>query len=421
MIAWLSGRTMKWFVKAALPVAVLAAAVLGAGYLQATKEPIEPKPVAEKVWTVAAAPVVRADVQPVMRLYGEIIAGREVELRPLVEGRVVEVGADFVDGGVVHAGDLLVAIDPFAYRADMSEYEARIAEARARRDEIYAELGAATDMIAHDRRQLELARREVARRERLRQSQAGSEKALDDAYLALSQREQQLIERQQTIDRLAAQAAQQKAVIERWQVALRRARRDLADTRLTAPFDGYLVDTDAAVGKRVGTGDRIARLIDADRLEARFHVSGGEFARVLAAGGYRGRAVEVSWRVGGQAFTFAATLDRIRSEIDAESGGVDLYARIEGQGADGVLRPGAFVEVRLADRTYEDVVRLPQSALHDGDTVYAVVDERLEPRQVEVVVRSGNDILVRGDLAPGDMVVTSRLPEIGPGIRVAVR
>lgn len=421
MIAWLSGRTMKWFVKAALPVAVIAAAVLVAGLLWANKPPFEPKPAQEKVWTVAAVPVIHADVQPVMRLYGEIIAGREVELRPLVEGRVVEVGADFVDGGVVHAGDLLVAIDPFAYRADMSEYEARIAEARARLDEIYAELGAATDMIAHDRRQLELARREVARRERLRQSQAGSEKALDDAHLALSQREQQLIERQQTIDRLAAQAAQQKAVIERWQVALRRARRDLADTRLTAPFDGYLVDTDAAVGKRVGTGDRIARLIDADRLEARFHVSGGEFARVLAAGGYRGRAAEVSWRVGGQEFTFAATLDRVRSEIDAESGGVNLYARIEGHGADGVLRPGAFVEVRLADRTYEDVVRLPQSALHDGDTVYAVVDERLEPRQVEVVVRSGNDILVRGDLAPGDMVVTSRLPEIGPGIRVAVR
>ena len=421
MIAWLSGRTMKWFVKAALPVAVIAAAVLVAGLLWANKPPFEPKPAQEKVWTVAAVPVIHADVQPVMRLYGEIIAGREVELRPLVEGRVVEDGADFVDGGVVHAGDLLVAIDPFAYRADMSEYEARIAEARARLDEIYAELAAATDMIAHDRRQLELARREVARRERLRQSQAGSEKALDDAHLALSQREQQLIERQQTIDRLAAQAAQQKAVIERWQVALRRARRDLADTRLTAPFDGYLVDTDAAVGKRVGTGDRIARLIDANRLEAHFHVSGGEFARVLAAGGYRGRAAEVSWRVGGQEFTFAATLDRVRSEIDAESGGVNLYARIEGHGADGVLRPGAFVEVRLADRTYEDVVRLPQSALHDGDTVYAVVDERLEPRQVEVVVRSGNDILVRGDLAPGDMVVTSRLPEIGPGIRVAVR
>ncbi len=413
---------MKRLAKIGLPIAVIGVAVLGAGILQATKRPVEPKPVQEQVWTVAAVPVVRNDVQPVMRLFGEIIAGREVELRPLVEGRVDDFAADFVDSGVVRAGDLLVAIDPFEYRADMSEYEARIAEARARLDEIYAELGAATDMIAHDRRQLELARREVARRERLRQSQAGSEKALDDAHLALSQREQQLIERQQTIDRLAAQAEQQKAVIERWRVALRRARRDLADTRLTAPFDGYLVDTDAAVGKRVGAGDRIARLSDAGRLEAQFHLSSGEFARVLAAGGYRGRAAEVLWRVGGQTFTFAATVDRMKSEIDAESGGVDLYARIEGQGADGVLRPGAFVEVRLADRVYEDVVRLPRSALHNGDTVYVVVDERLRPRHVEVVVRSGNDILVRGDFEPGDnMVVITRLPEIGPGIRVVVR
>ncbi len=50
-----------------------------------------------------------------------------------------------------------------------------------------------------------------------------------------------------------------------------------------------------------------------------------------------------------------------------------------------------------------------------------MVDERLEPRQVEVVVRSVNDILVRGDLAPGDVVVTTLFSEIGPGIRVAVR
>ena len=66
-------------------------------------------------------------------------------------------------------------------------------------------------------------------------------------------------------------------------------------------------------------------------------------------------------------------------------------------------------------------VRLPESALHGGDTVYAVVGEHLAAREVEVVVRTGREVLVRGDFAPGDRIVTTRFPEIGPGVRVAVR
>ena len=60
-----------------------------------------------------------------------------------------------------------------------------------------------------------------------------------------------------------------------------------------APFDGFLIDTETAIGKRVGVGDPIARLIDAGRLEAKFHLSDRAFARLLAAGGYQGRSARV--------------------------------------------------------------------------------------------------------------------------------
>ena len=404
-----------------LALAILAGAGGTAYWLWETRPRIQAKLPQERVYMVAAVPAERIDAQPAMRVFGEIVAGREAELRPLVAGRVIEVGADFVEGGVVRAGALLIAIDPFDYRAQVAEYEARIDEARAKLAEINALVASAKDLLERDRDQLKLSRREVERREKLRGTLAGSEKTLDDARMALSQHEQQVITRQETIDRLAAQAEQQKAVIERWRVALKRARRDLEQTQLGAPFDGYLVETDAAVGKRLGVGDRVARLIDSDRLEARFHLSDAQFARLLAAGGYRGRAVTVIWRVGAQEFTYDAMTDRVSGEIDAASGGVDMYARIRNPGADGVLRPGAFVEVRVPDRVYSDVVRLPGHALHGGGTVYAVVDGRLEARVVEVLVRDGGDVLVDGDLSPGDLVVTTRFPEMGAGLRVAVR
>ncbi len=410
----------RWL-KIGLPIVILVGAGLGVSYLRATRPQVEPEPPRERAWTVSAVPAKRTDVRPEMRLFGEVVAGRQVALRPLVAGRVAEVGENFLEGGVVRAGEMLIAIDPFAYRTQVAETEARLTEARAKRAEIAAELGAARDLLEHDREQVGLARRDVERREELRQSLAGSEKALDEARMALSQRTQQAIEREERIERLTAQLEQQRAVIDRLEVELERARRDLEDTRLEAPFNGFLVDPDAEIGKRVGVGDRVARLIDADRLEVRFHASNNDFARLLAAGGYRGRNARVLWRVGKEALAFEAVIDRVEGEIDPTTGGVELFARIRDAGPEGILRPGAFMEVLVPDRVYDNVVRLPESALHEDDTVYVVVDGRLEARDIEVLVHTAGDVLVRGALRPEDRVVTTRFPEIAPGVRVAVR
>jgi len=85
------------------------------------------------------------------------------------------------------------------------------------------------------------------------------------------------------------------------------------------------------------------------------------------------------------------------------------------------LRPGAFVEIRLPDRAYDDAALLPETALHDERTVYAVEDGRLVPRAVALLARIGNDVVVRGALKPGDAIVTSRFAEIGPGAKVTTR
>jgi hypothetical protein len=67
------------------------------------------------------------------------------------------------------------------------------------------------------------------------------------------------------------------------------------------------------------------------------------------------------------------------------------------------------------------VARLPESALYDADTVYVIVDGRLERRGVELVARVGNDVLLRGGIRDGDQVAVTRFAEIGPGQKVEVR
>ena len=387
------------FLKIALPLLTLVCAVLAVGYLRATKPEIERTGFEERARPIAAATVAILDVQPSISAYGEVVAQRDVELRALVAGPVVAVGENFVNGGTVRAGDLLVEIDPFEYRAAVTEAEAALAEARAQLAETRAELGAEESGLTEDRTQLALAERELARREALLAKGTAAQKTVDDALVRRSERARAVAATERRAAGLRARLARQDAVIARSRVALERAERDLENTRLIAPFDGYLTDVSAALGKRLGVNDRVVRLLDQARLDIRIQLSDGDYGRLVSSpAGLRGRPV-----------------------VDAASGGVRVYARIEDAGARVPLRPGAFVEVRIPDRVYRAAARLPETALVGGDTVYAVVEGRLEPRPVALLARVGNDVVVSGGIADGERVATTRFPEIGPGVKVQVR
>ena len=410
------------FLKIALPLLTLVCAVLAVGYLQATRPDIERTASAERAMPIAASTVRIADIQPAIDAFGEVVAQRDVELRALVAGPVVAVGENFVNGGTVRAGELLVEIDPFEYRAAVTEAEAALAEARAQLAETRAELGAEEAGLTEDRTQLALAERELDRREALLAKGTASEKTVDDALVRRSDRARALAATERRIAGLRARIARQEAVIARTGVARERAERNLTNTRLVAPFDGYLTSVSAALGKRLGVNDRVVRLLDLERLDIRIHLSDADYGRLVSsAAGLQGRPVEVTWRAGDRNFPFRAVVQRADGEVDAASGGVRVYARIEQEASRVPLRPGAFVEVSIPDRVYREAVRLPETALVGGDTVYAVVGDRLEPRPVALLARVGNDVVVSGGITEGDNIATTRFPEIGPGVKVEVR
>ncbi|MCG8691686.1 MAG: efflux RND transporter periplasmic adaptor subunit [Minwuiales bacterium] len=417
---------MKRFVvgaaKLLLPLLILAAGAGGFVLLVQTRPQLAPNEPQERVWVIGAETARLADIQPQLRLFGEVVAGRQVELRALVAGEVVEVAEQFREGGYVEQGELLVQIDPFDYQATLDEQTAQLQEARARLDEIEARRASDAEALARDKEMLEVRERDLARVTRLFKSGNVSEKSLDEAQMALSLEQQSVTTRQHSLEAESARTRQQKAAIARLEVAVRRAERDLRQTRLAAPFSGFLSDTEAEVGRRLSVNDRVAELIEADYLEARVHLSDAQYGRIVQAeGDIRGRAARVYWRSGGGDLAYRATVERIGSRVDATTGGVDIYARLTLSSARTPIRPGAFVEVQIADRLYPSVIRLPETVLYDDDTVYVVNDGRLARRKVEIAGRDGNSVLLRGDLKDGEQVVVTRFTEIGPGVAVEVR
>ncbi|MBM3482231.1 MAG: efflux RND transporter periplasmic adaptor subunit [Alphaproteobacteria bacterium] len=413
---------VKTIFKFALPLLVLGGAVVVAGVLQATKPELVPTAPAERSWLVSTTIAKVETVQPDVIAYGEIVAVRDIELRAAVAGPVIEASPAFLDGAKVKAGNVLVRIDPFEFEIALGEASAALAEAEARLIELSAQIAAEEASLKQNNSQIALTERELKRREKLKEGGVGTDKSIDDVRMQMSEREEARTQRRENLKAWRARADQSRAQITRLELAKKRAQRDLDDATIRAPFDGYLTETAASLGKRLGPNDRIGRLIDVSSLEAKFHVSDAVYGRLInGKGTLDDKKVAVRWRSGDSVREFDATLARIGSRTAASSGGIELYARLNAFDGETPLRPGAFVEIELADRMFEQAALLPDTALHDDKMIYVVTDGRLEVRQVQLLARAGNDVIVQGKVKTGDVVVTSRFAEIGPGAKVTQR
>ena len=400
--------------KLLIPVGVVLFSVLMAGLLRATKQQAVINPDEERVWSVETTSVRIGNEQPKVHLFGEIIAGRQANLRSLSAGVVVSVSSNFIDGGKVVKGEKLITIDPFIAARKLLEREALLSEARARYEEFLVIRSSDLALLAEEQRQLDSAQSDLSRYEEL-ESGVVSKQKMDEKRLAASQAKGVVLARQQRASVLNTKIEQQQAVIDRYDASRERAVEDFENTQMYAPFDGYLTDIKAAQGMQLKSGDFVARLIDADRLEVRIFLSNSQFGRMFA-GSPSFPSLEIKWNVGETEFLFDATIERMESQIDSSLGGVHVYARLGAEASKSFLRPGAIVNVLAQDRVYEKVVRLPEEVLYDEDTVYVVIKGRLRKRHVSVVGRDENYVLLRGALLEGDLVVLTRFDGIGEGV-----
>jgi len=426
-------KTVRLGAQILLPVVVIAIALGLYQYMKATKPPARVRAAQEIVFPIRSKPVQFINNQPILTLYGTTVAGRQVELRALVAGKVRQTGPQLMAGGEVKAGDTLLEIDAFDYEVDLSEAKSQLAEARAKLIETEASLEVERGNLTSAREQLQLARTDLNRAQTLGTRGTISKRTVDDRRLVLSQRQQTVTQLENSLKVWSARKTQQQATVSRLETVLARARKRLAETRLKAPFNSYVSDVGAQVGRMLSVNDRVATLIDRDWIDVRFSIADRQFGRLAADGaGVVGRPLQVIWDVGSKKLSYTAKIERIDARVEAKDGGIQVYGRIEMQDDAVPIRPGVFVEIRLQDIEYRNVVKVPSEALYDGNDngpetnndrgsetagdekyVYVIVDGQLRKRRVTVVGASGQDFLIRGDIQPGERIMVTRLSRPG--------
>lgn len=377
-----------------------------------------PRAAAERVFAVEIGTVAVGEARPVVSAYGEIRAGRRLEIRAGAAGRLVHISPKLRDGAETAAGELLFRIDP-------ADYEARVADAEAARREAAANLAEArqaVEVAREETRSAELQRdlraAGLARRRTLLGRGVATTAEFEEAEMALAAAAQAVSGRMQAA--IAAEIRIERAGLglERAEIALAEARRALAETETRAPFSGIVAEVDAVEGGLVATNERLAALIDPAALEVAFRLSSAEFARIVAPGGsVPPLPFEASLALDGAAFAASGALARAGAESGSGETGRLIWGRLDPSSA-GLLRPGDFVTVRLGEPPLAGVAVLPAAAVSEtGEMLLVDAEDRLRPHAVGILRRQGDAVIVAG--APdGARYLRARAPQLGAGVKV---
>mgnify|MGYP000055960181 FL=1 len=258
--------------------------VVGAVQTRLNAEPRKP-PVRERVFAVNLVTAKLQEVTPELIAFGRIESRRTLELRSAQGGRIIHLSDRFEEGGVVQAGEILIQIDPSDVQAALEEAEADMLDSRAEERDATRDLILANDELEATQDQAQLRARAHQRQLELQERGVGTTAAVEAAELTAVQARQAVISRRQAVSQAEARVDKAATRVARSQIALDRARRDLADTTLRAGFDGTLQAVTLVEGRLVSANEKLAELVDADQLEAAFRVSTLQYARLLGADG----------------------------------------------------------------------------------------------------------------------------------------
>ena len=244
---------------------------------------------------------------------------------------------------------------------------------------------------------------------------AQAERAKADRDLA-----QQQLER---VRRLRTQNAASAADFERAEAAARSAAAALAvlelqiaRTTVRAPFTGVVGQRFVSAGDYVTTATRLLTLQTVDPQRAVIEVPERHAVRLRP-----GQTIEFTVAAEPRR-TFRARVDFIDPVVQPDNRTIVVKARAPNP--DRVLKPGMFIEARLATSTRANATVVPEDAvqpLRTANVVWAVADGKASRRVVQLGARSQGVVEVLSGVQPGELVVVGGLERMAEGMPLAAQ
>ncbi|MEO0575914.1 MAG: efflux RND transporter periplasmic adaptor subunit [Pseudomonadota bacterium] len=376
--------------KILLPAAIFAVLYACAQLIAANPPETKRRTGGETALIVETTTLEQRDYQIMLESYGTVQPRTRSQLVSQVSGLIIDINPSFREGGFFKRGEMLVQLDPRDYEADVKIAQAALMDAR----QALAEAQARSTQAAEDWERL---------------GNAGEPSALV------------LREPQLTAARSRVASAE---------ASVTKAKLDLSRTRVTAPYDGRVLQQSVDVGQVVNNLAALGEIYATDLVEVRLPLRNRDLefidlpAEFEQSDTTKGARVVFTSDLGGP-HSWRGELVRTEAAIDDTARQLHVAARIDSpfesdNNSGAALKVGQYVTARIAGRSVADALIVANENIYQGTFVFVVNEGVLERRRVQIAWQNDIESIVADGLFAGEHIVTTQLGQVTTGTRVKV-
>jgi membrane fusion protein, multidrug efflux system len=345
--------------------------------LRSSSEAASKKDSGNQTISVGVVSVQQRDVPYYLTGLGTVTAFNTVTLHTRVDGQIMQVF--FKEGQFVHAGDLLIQIDPRPYQVALDQAEGQLAKDEASQNDAKVDLS---------------------------------------RYQTLWQ--EGVVARQQ-LDTQQATVGQYDGAIKSDEAQIDSAKLNLTYCRITSPINGRVGLRLVDPGNIVHATDTNGMLVitQVQPIAVDFTLPEENLPEVVAEMRNRQLVVD-AYSSDGKTKLSDGKLLTLDNEIDPTTGTIKLKS--EFANANMSLWPNQFVNTRLFLSVKKGAVVVPSATIQtgaQGPFVYVIgSDNKAEVRQVQADFSEGNISVIRQGLKPGEVVVVDGADKLQSGSTV---
>ncbi|MBI4589782.1 MAG: efflux RND transporter periplasmic adaptor subunit [Candidatus Rokubacteria bacterium] len=375
----------------------------------------------------------RQDLDVKLAYTADVLPAKQVAIFSKVSGYIKRIGAD--RGDFVREGQVLVEVEALELNAAVEQARAAVATAEANLNVAESNLEAARANAANQQANVVRARavaqndaRNAARHADLFNRGLISAMDRDNAgtlaessMASLAAAEAQVAVARSQIQTQESQIALARANVERERAALKIAQTNLDNTRIHAPFSGYLsarnLDAGAAVNSQsAGTSTTAVGILvlqDIDVVKVQVEVEERHISLVRVGSTARVSVDSYPGRI------FDARATRIVHALDPRSRTLGVEMEITNR--EHLLKPGMYARVELVIDHHPGALLVPGEAILPEDNVpvvYVVRDGVVARRPIQTGVGEGTLVEITKGLAPEELVIVEGKELVREGQRV---
>ena len=377
---------------------------------------------------VEVMPVNAEAVNLYVEAYGTVRPREALSLVAEVRGQVVDIDPLFEEGSFIPTKTVLIQIDPRTYQLGVSRRKVQVKQAEAEIKRLDQEVVNLKARLKIARSDVTLAKNEYLRLKKLIDKKVIAQSQLDkaeQAYLASRERLQALENQLALTNPSKEQLVAQRDLA---RVMLQEAQLDLERSAIIAPFDGWSLEKAIEKGQHVNAGQYLGKIYNAGELEIEVRIPVKEFKWLPADLDQQPWAqADIIFESGETKYAWKGYVARVKAQLDEKTRTLPIIIETDtsvveaNNNGNFRLRPGMFVNVKIAGRKIDSAYVLPRHLVYPGNVVYIVEDNQLKIRPVNVLRSYKETVIIDKGLSDGEMIITSPMSAATEGMLVRVQ